>query len=51
MKTIKINKTENYVSPEVEIIDFTLQSGILGGSGEQVEDCPSDSVSWCTSNS
>ena len=47
-----MRKPENYVSPEIEIIELTIQSGILDGSpsGEQIGECTEHSGSWCTSD-
>ena len=44
-----MRKSEFYVSPEVEIIDINVQSGILDGSqsGEQIGECEEHSGSWC----
>ena len=52
MKTMDMRKPENYVSPEIEIIELTIQSGILDGSpsGEQIGECTEHSGSWCTSD-
>ena len=43
MKTTDMRKSEVYVSPEVEIIDFTLQSLILQ-SNETIECNPDTDI-------
>ena len=48
MKTTDMRKSEIYVSPEIEIIDFTVQSGILEGSqsGETIDTCETFTGCW-----